>query len=132
MRYFSRKKQPLTFLFPLLAAPDLTWDIKELARTLPRGVRTFPIVALRCAHEEKCLSSSADEVFNNIQLARAWFGHSRRVMRFSAKVHNVGTAAYRPYLTKNAWKWHTCHAHFHSDEEFAFYDLIGKYLVKIQ
>lgn len=92
-------------------------------------MRTFPIVALRCAYEEKCLSSSADEMFNNIQLARAWFGHSRRVMRFSAKVHNVGTAAYRPYLTKNAWKWHTCHAHFHSDEEFAFYDLIGKYLV---
>ena len=122
----------LTSLFPLPGAPDLVWDIKELARTLPRGVKTFPTVALRCAYEENCLSSSAESAFNNTRLGRAGLGHSRRVMRFSAKVHNIGTASYRPYLSKNAWKWHSCHAHFHSDEEFAFYDLIGKHLAMTQ
>jgi lysyl oxidase-like protein 2/3/4 len=113
-----------TFYFSFQDAPDLTWDIKELASTLE--IRNFPMVALQCAKEENCLSSSAYSASYDIQLQRYWTGLQRRLLRFSAKVHNVGTAAYRPYLGKNAWKFHTCHNHYHSDEEFAFYDMIGK------
>ena len=94
-------------------------------------IRTFPIASLRCAYEEKCLAPSADDQFKEIRLRRDWLGYVRRLLRFSAKVHNVGTAAYRPYLQKNAWQWHSCHRHYHSDEEFAFYDLIGMLCCKV-
>ena len=99
--------------------PDLVWDIKELAKTLQ--VRTYSLASLYCAYDENCLTSSADA---DMKAGRD--NKQRPLLRFSAKVNNVGTAAYRPYQAKSNGEWPSCHQHFHSDEEFVLYDFIGK------
>jgi len=77
---------------------------------------------LSCAFEERCLSSSANHYIRYPYL------FSRTLIRFTSRFWNRGTTDFRPNVGKDDWKWHDCHAHYHSMERFADYDLVGKQL----
>ena len=106
------------FLFPAL--PDLALSIRDVYRTL--RIDYLPNIMLRCSWEENCLASTA-----NLQMNPRYINqYTRRLMRFSTVILNFGSADYRPLAKKEDWIWHSCHKHFHSQEEFATYDLLSK------
>lgn len=71
---------------------------------------------LTCAHEEKCLSSSADGKSHD---------HYRHLLRFTSQTMNWGTVDFLPNLQQHEWIWHSCHNHYHSFEAFVHYDLLN-------
>lgn len=97
--------------------PDLVPDLNAFQSSLRYYpyVENLPLYYLRCAHEENCLSSSADgQSFDN----------NRVLLRFSSQTMNFGTADFIPVLDQSEWIWHSCHNHYHSFEAFIHYDLI--------
>ncbi|KAJ3604528.1 hypothetical protein NHX12_029268 [Muraenolepis orangiensis] len=78
-------------------------------------VQRLPLYNLRCAAEERCLASSA-------QNAQDY--ETRVLLRFSQRVKNQGTADFLPSKPRYAWEWHSCHHHFHSMDEFSLYELL--------
>lgn len=98
--------------------PDLVLDTAVLRETIQQEYKT--LYDLRCAHEEHCLSKSADALFKNRRLS----DYYRRLLRFTTKIENRGWDDFRPDTPRRSWDYHRCHAHYHSMETFATYDLL--------
>jgi len=81
---------------------------------------------LQCAMEENCLAS---EAYIEQRTNPNWQMLTRRLLRFTSAITNIGTADFRPFIPKTAWDWHSCHQHYHSMETFAhfeIFDMTGK------
>ncbi|KAI1303064.1 Lysyl oxidase -like protein 3 [Halotydeus destructor] len=99
--------------------PDLVPDEKEVESSAYLEDRQ--LMLLQCAAEENCLSSAAYEVDKSNY---RWMYETRRLLRFTARIANVGTTDFRPLIPKAAWQWHSCHRHYHSMEVFAHFDIL--------
>uniref|UniRef100_A0A3P9IHW5 Lysyl oxidase-like 1 n=1 Tax=Oryzias latipes TaxID=8090 RepID=A0A3P9IHW5_ORYLA len=95
--------------------PDLVPDPNYVQAST--YIQTSFMYALRCAAEEKCLSSSAySPDITDLSV--------RILLRFPQRVKNKGTADFMPNRPRHTWEWHSCHQHFHSMDEFSHYDLL--------
>ncbi|KAK5915025.1 hypothetical protein CesoFtcFv8_000659 [Champsocephalus esox] len=95
--------------------PDLVPDPNYVQAST--YIQRAHMYSLRCAAEEKCLSSSAygPEVTDY---------DVRVLLRFPQRVKNKGTADFMPNRPRHTWEWHSCHQHYHSMDEFSHYDLL--------
>ncbi|OAF70690.1 Lysyl oxidase [Intoshia linei] len=96
--------------------PDLVMNKTLLQESLI--LKFVPLYYLQCAMEENCLASTAYAIVQNI---KDWRLKYRKLLRFSASFWNFGTADFLPYTDEPEWKWHECHLHYHSIENFAVY-----------
>ncbi|XP_075227026.1 lysyl oxidase-like 2 isoform X1 [Lycorma delicatula] len=110
---------------PVMA--DLVIDHYEIQRSA--HLEDKQLYYLQCAMEENCLASAA------YQLQREnhynWHLQPRRLLRFTAMIHNTGTADFRSAVPKHLWQFHQCHMHYHSMEVFATFDVLDKYGRKV-
>lgn len=100
--------------------PDLVPDELEVERS--SYLEDRQLLYLQCAMEENCLAS---EVYKMDKNDYGWLYEQRRLLRFTARIGNIGTTDFRPFLPKQAWQWHMCHMHYHSMEVFAHFDIIN-------
>ncbi|XP_065184578.1 lysyl oxidase homolog 4-like [Sycon ciliatum] len=101
------------------ALPDLVPDLHELEHSL-HDIQYHTLASLECAHEEGCLSSSADAIFE----AGLQGTYRRALLRFTVMIRNYGMADFHPVRSRPTWIWHACHSHYHSFDNFATYDLL--------
>ena len=101
--------------------PDLVFDHIELMRTAHLEDRQ--LYWLQCAMEENCVGSQAYKIQKE---SENWHLETRRLLRFTARILNAGTADFRPSVPKHLWEWHMCHMHYHSMEVFATFDVLDK------
>ncbi|XP_043790473.1 lysyl oxidase homolog 3A-like isoform X2 [Apis laboriosa] len=99
--------------------PDLVFDHIELMRTAHLEDRQ--LYWLQCAMEENCVASQAYKIQKE---SENWHLETRRLLRFTARILNAGTADFRPSVPKHLWEWHMCHMHYHSMEVFATFDVL--------
>lgn len=83
---------------------DLVFDHEELTQSAHLEDR--PLLFLQCAMEENCLASRAYEIQRDTS---NWHMITRRLLKFTAKTINTGTADFRPSIPKHLWEWHMCH-----------------------
>lgn len=83
---------------------DLVFDHVELIQSAYLEDR--PLIFLQCAMEENCLASRAYEIQRD---NTNWHMITRRLLKFTAKTLNIGTADFRPSIPKHLWEWHMCH-----------------------
>ncbi|XP_029001289.1 lysyl oxidase homolog 1 [Betta splendens] len=95
--------------------PDLVPDANYLQAST--YIQRAHMYSLRCAAEEKCLSSSAYNPETTDYDVRV-------LLRFPQRVKNKGTADFMPNRPRHTWEWHSCHQHYHSMDEFSHYDLL--------
>lgn len=95
--------------------PDLVPDPNYVQAST--YIQRAHMYSLRCAAEEKCLSSSAYSADTTDYDVRV-------LLRFPQRVKNRGTADFMPNRPHHTWEWHSCHQHYHSMDEFSHYDLL--------
>ncbi|KAK2853583.1 hypothetical protein Q5P01_006244 [Channa striata] len=95
--------------------PDLVPDPNYVQAST--YIQRAHMYSLRCAAEEKCLSSSAYSSETTDYDVRV-------LLRFPQRVKNKGTADFMPNRPRHTWEWHSCHQHYHSMDEFSHYDLL--------
>ncbi|XP_033845330.1 lysyl oxidase homolog 1 [Periophthalmus magnuspinnatus] len=95
--------------------PDLVPDPNYVQAST--YIQRAHMYSLRCAAEEKCLSSSAYSSETSDYDVRV-------LLRFPQRVKNRGTADFMPNRPRRTWEWHSCHQHYHSMDEFSHYDLL--------
>ena len=83
---------------------DLAPDMMELMRSA--YLEDKAMFLLQCAMEENCLAAGA---YEERQDNPHWQQLTRRLLRFTTAIINVGTADFRPSIPKEAWQWHACH-----------------------
>uniref|UniRef100_A0A8C3AKJ9 protein-lysine 6-oxidase n=1 Tax=Cyclopterus lumpus TaxID=8103 RepID=A0A8C3AKJ9_CYCLU len=111
---FGRPQPP--FLQPVSTGlPDLVPDPNYVQAST--YIQKAHMYSLRCAAEEKCLSSSAYGPETTDYDVRV-------LLRFPQRVKNKGTADFMPNRPHHTWEWHSCHQHYHSMDEFSHYDLL--------
>lgn len=86
------------------AMSDLVVDHMELSRSA--HLEDAKMFFLQCAMEENCLAAQAYKIQRE---SSEWHLETRRLLRFTAKIWNAGTADFRPFLPKHLWEWHMCH-----------------------
>ena len=107
---------------------DLEPDIYQLVTSA--YLEDKPLALLQCAMEENCLASGA---YTERQENPYWQQVTRRLLRFTTAISNIGNADFRPAIAKEAWQWHACHQHYHSMETFShfeIFDLSGNRVVE--
>ncbi|KAF7661179.1 hypothetical protein LDENG_00268250 [Lucifuga dentata] len=95
--------------------PDLVPDPNYVQAST--YIQRAHMYSLRCAAEEKCLSSTAYSSETSDYDVRV-------LLRFPQRVKNKGTADFMPNRPRHTWEWHSCHQHYHSMDEFSHYDLL--------
>ena len=83
---------------------DLQPDMMQLMQSA--YLEDKPLFLLQCAMEENCLASQA---YTERQENPYWQQLTRRLLRFTTAIANIGTADFRPFIPKSAWNWHACH-----------------------
>lgn len=83
---------------------DLVFDHVELTQSAHLEDR--PMLLLQCAMEENCLATRAYEIQRD---QNDWHMETRRLLKFTARTLNAGTADFRPNIPKHLWEWHLCH-----------------------
>jgi len=106
---------------------DLVIDHVEIMRTAHLEDRQ--LYFLQCAMEENCLASAAYKLQSDSSVN--WHLETRRLLRFTARILNAGTADFRPMVPKHLWEFHQCHMHYHSMEVFATFDIMDSKGVKV-
>lgn len=81
------------------------FDFEELTRSAHLEDRQ--LFFLQCAMEENCLASSAYKLKQ--EDPANWHLETRRLLRFTARIINVGNEDFRPFIPKHLWEWHACH-----------------------
>jgi lysyl oxidase-like protein 2/3/4 len=71
--------------------------------------------------EENCVAS---EAYRLRESRHDYALETRRLLRFTTSILNMGNADFRPFIAKEHWIWHACHQHYHSMEVFAHYDIL--------
>lgn len=84
-----------------------------------------PLSRLTCAMEENCLSRDAYRIVLTQPQA------IRKLLRFTTRAENVGSADFSPYANFDQWQWHQCHNHYHSMDTFASFDIYDMQYQKI-
>ncbi|XP_045474566.1 lysyl oxidase homolog 2-like [Harmonia axyridis] len=107
--------------------PDLVIDHIDIMRTAHLEDRQ--LFFLQCAMEENCLASEAYRIQRDNP--SGWHLETRRLLRFTARIFNAGTADFRPFIPKHLWEWHMCHMHYHSMEIFATFDIFNDKGVRV-
>ncbi|CAJ1049049.1 lysyl oxidase homolog 1 [Xyrichtys novacula] len=80
--------------------PDLVPDPNYVQAST--YIQRAHMYSLRCAAEEKCLSSSAYSPETTDYDVRV-------LLRFPQRVKNKGTADFMPNRPRHTWEWHSCH-----------------------
>lgn len=84
--------------------PDLVIDHLDLMKSA--HLEDKQMYYLQCAMEENCMASSAYQIQKE---SNSWHLETRRLLRFTARIFNAGTADFRPAIPKHLWEWHMCH-----------------------
>jgi len=97
---------------------DLVPSVSQLETSLKRYPFTDVTVLfyLKCAREENCLASDADNLTDDAL---------RTLLRFDSLTMNYGLREFSPVIHRSEWIWHACHNHYHSFEVFVTYDLLS-------
>jgi len=99
---------------------DLEPDLYQLMTSA--YLEDKPLFLLQCAMEENCVASQA---YVERQENPYWQQLTRRLLRFTTAISNIGSADFRPFIPKESWEWHACHQHYHSMETFSHFEILN-------
>ena len=68
----------------------------------------------------RCLEAA----YTERQTSPHWQQLTRRLLRFTTAISNIGNEDFRPFIPKDAWQWHACHQHYHSMEVFSHFEIM--------